>query len=211
MAISGISFSISTSYTWSGQMEKACQGRACEGSDSTGRSGKDHTSPAKELTEEEKHEVDELKMTDQKVRTHEQAHVAAGGAYVTGGPTYQYQTGPDGRRYAVGGEVGIDTSPVKDDPEATIRKMQTVKKAALAPADPSAQDRSVAARAAQEEAKARQDLREESAEAGETPGRSAENPGVSRMQPANGETGKFSSINTSSTRSLSGHAIDLIA
>ncbi len=113
---------------------------------------------AKSLSREEMQEVQELKTRDREVRAHEAAHMAAGGQHVRGGATFEYQTGPDGRRYAVGGEVSIDTSPVKGDPKATVQKMQAVRKAALAPAQPSAQDRAVAAKAAQEEAKARQQL-----------------------------------------------------
>jgi hypothetical protein len=111
-----------------------------------------------ELTPEEQQQVQELKARDQEVRVHEAAHVAAGGAYVTGGPTYTYQTGPDGKSYAIGGEVGIDTSEVSGDPKATIQKMQTVAAAALAPAEPSAQDQKVAAAARQKEAQARAEL-----------------------------------------------------
>ena len=102
-----------------------------------------------------------MKLRDREVRQHEQAHVAAGGAYVTGGPTYSYTHGPDGKQYATGGEVQIDSAPVADDPAATIRKMQVVRSAALAPAEPSAQDRAVAAEAAQTENQARADLREQ--------------------------------------------------
>jgi len=84
--------------------------------------------------------------------------MAAGGGLVRGGPTYTYQRGPDGRTYAVGGEVSLDTSSVPGDPEATLRKAQQVKAAALAPANPSAQDRAVAASAESMAAQARQDL-----------------------------------------------------
>jgi hypothetical protein len=120
-------------------------------------SAKNNLSKA-ELTPEEQQQVQELKARDQEVRVHEAAHVAAGGAYVTGGPTYTYQTGPDGKSYAIGGEVGIDTSEVEGDPKATIRKMQTVVAAALAPAEPSGQDQKVAAAARQKEAQARAEL-----------------------------------------------------
>lgn len=109
---------------------------------------------------EEQTEVTELKSRDQKVKTHEQAHVAAGGTIVTGGPFYEYQTGPDGNKYAVGGHVNIDTSPVKDNPEATIIKAQTIKKAALAPANPSGSDRAVATKANQMESKAQKKLQQ---------------------------------------------------
>ena len=123
-----------------------------------------------DLSEEEQREVQELKNRYREVRAHEQAHLAAAGPHATGGPTYEYQRGPDNRQYAVGGEVQIDTSP-EEDPEATIRKAQTVRRAAQAPAQPSSQDRSVAAAAARLEAEARQELsqqRQEESRNGET-------------------------------------------
>ena len=92
--------------------------------------------------------VSQLAQRDQQVRTHEAAHVAAGGMYVRGGARFSYTTGPDGRAYATGGEVSIDRSAVPGDPAATIQKLRQVQRAALAPADPSPQDRSVAAAAA---------------------------------------------------------------
>ena len=84
--------------------------------------------------------------------------LASGGSYVKGGASYDYQTGPDGKQYAVGGSVNIDTSPVADDPEATIAKAQVVIKAALAPADPSSQDQKVASEARQMMNDARKEL-----------------------------------------------------
>jgi hypothetical protein len=114
-----------------------------------GQSGKaTSTDETEELTDEEKSEVAKLEVTDRKVHAHEQAHMAAGGGLVKGGPSYQYETGPDGKRYAVGGEVTIDTSEVKGDPQATIIKARRIRQAAMAPADPSSQDRAVAAEAA---------------------------------------------------------------
>lgn len=115
-----------------------------------------------ELSPEEEQQVSELKQRDQQVRAHEQAHVAAAGPHVRGGPTYDFQEGPDGKPYAVGGEVQIDTSPVEGDPEATIRKAQTVRAAALTPAEPSAQDRAVATAATQMEVQAQQELQSQS-------------------------------------------------
>lgn len=100
-----------------------------------------------ELTEEEKIKVEQLKEIDRKVREHEMAHIVAAGRYALGGASFKYQRGPDGIMYAVGGEVKLDTSEVPDDPEATIEKARTVERAALAPADPSPQDRNVAAQA----------------------------------------------------------------
>ncbi len=110
------------------------------------------------LSAEEQKQVADLESRDREVRTHEMAHMMVGGNLVRKGASYQYQTGPDGQRYAVGGEVSIDSSAVEGDPAATIRKMEQVKRAALAPAEPSGQDRAVASAAAQTEAAARQEL-----------------------------------------------------
>ncbi len=65
-----------------------------------------------------------MKVRDLHVKMHEQQHMAVTGAYAVGGPHYQYTVGPDGKSYAVGGEVRLDTSPVANNPEATIRKAQ---------------------------------------------------------------------------------------
>lgn len=111
----------------------------------------------RQLTRKEQALLVELKTRDKEVRQHERAHIAAGGSCVKGGASYTYRTGPDGKRYVVGGEVSIDTSP-ESKPSETIRKMQTVRRAALAPADPSAQDRAVAAQAAMASAEAQMEL-----------------------------------------------------
>lgn len=124
------------------------------GPEKTGRDGQ-------KLSSEEQREVQRLKTRDREVHAHERAHQAAGGQYVRGGPAYETQTGPDGKTYAVGGEVQIDTSPVAGNPAATIQKMQQVRRAALAPADPSSADRKVAAEASEKEQAARKELAEE--------------------------------------------------
>ena len=116
------------------------------------------------LTEAEQDQVEQLRARDREVRAHEMAHKAAAGGYARGGPTYSYQQGPDGKRYAVGGSVNIDVSPVPGDPQATIQKMAVVRRAALAPAEPSSQDRKVAAQASQTAATARQELAQQRAE-----------------------------------------------
>jgi hypothetical protein len=108
------------------------------------------------LSEGEHKQIDELKSRDAEVRTHENAHQSAGGQFA-GSPSYTYQTGPDGRRYAIGGEVSIDVSPEKD-PQATIAKMESVRRAATAPAEPSPQDYKVAAQAEQMMAEAEREL-----------------------------------------------------
>ncbi len=115
-------------------------------------------SAAGQLSKEEQQQVRELKKRDTKVRAHEQAHLSAAGPYASGGASFEYQTGPDGGRYAIGGEVQIDTSAVPDDPGATIAKAQIIRAAASAPAEPSGQDRAVAAGASRMEAQARKEL-----------------------------------------------------
>lgn len=109
-------------------------------------------------------QVRTLEQTDQKVRAHEQAHQAAGGPHA-GGASFTYQKGPDGKNYAVAGEVPIDISR-EATPDATISKMDTVKAAALAPADPSSQDRAVAQQADALKLQAQQEKNKETASAG---------------------------------------------
>lgn len=107
--------------------------------------------------EQEQQQIKELKARDTEVRTHEQAHAAVGGQYA-GSPSYEYQRGPDGTNYAVGGEVPIDVGVINGDLQATIDKMQTVRAAALAPAEPSGADRAIAADATQKMAAAQAEL-----------------------------------------------------
>ncbi len=113
-----------------------------------------------DLTEEEQRIVAELQRRDAEVRRHEQAHASVGGQYA-GAPTYTTVRGPDGRSYAVAGEVRIDASPVPGNPRATIAKMQIVQRAALAPTNPSATDRRVASQAQQQIAQARLEIQQE--------------------------------------------------
>ena len=101
--------------------------------------------------------IQKLSKLDREVRNHELAHAAVGGKYA-GSPSYQYERGPYGINYAVAGEVIISTSPIKGNPELTIEKAQIVRRAALAPADPSPQDHKVAMEALQLEAEARIEL-----------------------------------------------------
>jgi hypothetical protein len=117
---------------------------------------------SKQLTDDEQREVDKLKQRDRQVRTHEEAHKAAAGPLYRGGPTYKFKTGPDGRDYAIGGSVKIDTGPGRT-PEETIQKAQQIRRAALAPADPSSTDRAVAAKASRMESEARAQLNEQRA------------------------------------------------
>lgn len=112
---------------------------------------------AKQLTDEDRKTLQQLASRDRQVRAHEQAHLSAAGGLATSGASFTYQQGPDGQRYAVGGEVSIDTSSGRD-PQSTITKAAQIQRAALAPADPSSQDRLVASQAAATQADARVQL-----------------------------------------------------
>ncbi len=131
-----------------------------EGAEDAAASAGPRGTDGEPLSEEEQQEVKELEARDREVRAHEQAHKAAGGQYA-GSPSYDYETGPDGKQYATSGEVKIDTAAIPNDPQATIEKMETVKRAALAPAEPSSADRQVAAKAEQAIQQARRELAEE--------------------------------------------------
>ncbi|MDH5302227.1 MAG: putative metalloprotease CJM1_0395 family protein [Gammaproteobacteria bacterium] len=129
--------------------------------DKTSKKSTPKSANGEQLSEEQWREVEKLKQRDREVRAHEAAHLAAAGPYARGGMSFSYQTGPDGMRYAVGGEVGIDTSPIKGDPRATLQKANTLRAAAMAPAEPSSQDHAVAAQATQMAAQARQEIIQE--------------------------------------------------
>lgn len=116
-------------------------------SDAQGGNGK-NSKQAAELTEEEQQQVRELAATDREVRAHEAAHQAVGGS-LAGAASFRFAIGPDGEHYAVGGEVPITLTALADDPQATLRNAEQVRAAALAPAQPSGQDRMVAAEASQ--------------------------------------------------------------
>ena len=111
----------------------------------------------KKKAQQEEKVVQDLKKRDAEVRTHEQAHKTAGGQYA-GSPAFEMTKGPDGQSYATGGHVNIDISAIPDDPQATLNKMMQIKSAALAPAEPSAQDLKVAAKADMVAAAARSEL-----------------------------------------------------
>lgn len=110
-----------------------------------------------ELSAEDAAQVAKLKQIDRQVRQHEQAHLAAAGGMATSGASYTYQKGPDGVNYAVGGEVSISVSPGRT-PEESLRRAETIRAAALAPADPSGQDRAVAAQATKMAMEARMEM-----------------------------------------------------
>ena len=109
------------------------------------------------LSAEELARVERLKARDAQVRAHEAAHLAAAGGLAVSGASYQMVTGPDGQRYAIGGEVSISLSKGRT-PEETVLRARTIQAAALAPADPSGPDRAIAAEARSMEIQALADI-----------------------------------------------------
>lgn len=106
--------------------------------------------------------IAKLAETDRKVRAHEAAHLAAAGGLAHGGAHFTYQRGPDGKLYATGGDVSIDASSGRT-PQDTLSRAERIRAAALAPADPSAQDYKVAAEASSMAAEAQLELSQQSA------------------------------------------------
>jgi len=109
------------------------------------------------LSEAEQREVDELKQRDAEVRAHEQAHAAAG----AGNVNYTYQTGPDGKQYAIGGSADMQVSAPAGDAKTKMEQARKLRAAAMAPAAPSPTDYAVAAKADRIIAEARQEARKE--------------------------------------------------
>lgn len=120
-----------------------------DNSDDPSQSSQQRTKSQKDLQQQQQiqAEISQLAQRDRQVKAHESAHSSVGGQF-TGSPQFTFKKGPDGVLYAVSGEVSISTSEIPNDPEATLAKLDTVIRAALAPADPSAQDLRVASRAA---------------------------------------------------------------
>ena len=102
------------------------------------------SSSIEKLSESEKQMVLKLQSRDTEVRAHESAHQSGGAS--TGAASFTYQQGPDGKMYAIGGEVPISFQS-GSTPEETIANAQAVIASALAPADPSGQDMAVASSA----------------------------------------------------------------
>jgi len=162
---------------WKEQMSRAA-------SDLREGKARERASPT-EYSLEEQREIAALTATDRKVRAHERAHVAVGGELVRGAANFSYQVGPDGKRYAVAGEVSIDTSEGRT-PEETLPKAQRIRDTALAPADPSPQDRRVAALATQMQMQASIEIAMRRSE--EVSSVAKENTGATALYRQSGET-----------------------
>ena len=121
------------------KLEEEKQNNVSEKTDSAKTSNKFN----EEMTSAEKALISKLKARDIEVKNHEQAHMSAAAGLSVSGPSYEYEVGPNGQKYAVGGEVSIGFVQ-SNNPEENIAKAEQMKNAALAPAQPSGQDRAVA-------------------------------------------------------------------
>lgn len=160
----------------------------------------------KAYSEKEKATLDELKKVDQEVQMHEAAHQAAAGELFRG-KSFTYKVGPDGQRYAVAGDVQIDTSPIPGNPKATVEKMEKIRRAALAPGDPSSQDMKVASEAMKAEVEARQELSRQtfSTEDSDSPKYEVHLPKIEDTSKEEGENKAKSSISISTTSKSSNY------
>ena len=85
--------------------------------------------------------LEKFKSSDANIRGHEQLHSSL--TATTSPIQYNYQQGPDGKMYAVGGHVRLDTS-IPDDPKAAMAKLDKIAKSATANNDMSGADASIA-------------------------------------------------------------------
>jgi hypothetical protein len=89
--------------------------------------------------------LEKFKSMDANVKAHEQTHASLTGT--TAPIQYNYQMGPDGKMYATGGSVRLDTS-IPSDPKAAMAKMDELKKSATSSgSDMSSADSSIAIQA----------------------------------------------------------------
>lgn len=85
--------------------------------------------------------LNKFKNKDNEVRIHEQTH--ASGATTTSAINYNYQVGPDGKLYAMGGSVRFDTSIPENSQSAKV-KLEQLKKASSSVSSLSGADASIA-------------------------------------------------------------------
>jgi hypothetical protein len=141
-----------------------------------------------ELSAEELQKLRELERKDQQVRTRDMAFLAAAGG-AAGSVALEYETGPDGRRYAVGADIKLDTS-AGATPEQTLAKARALRAATMSARSDSSADASAAAKAVRMEAEARAEIeraraaeRERAIEqAASEPARSHELPGLPEVE-----------------------------
>ena len=88
---------------------------------------------------DEQRVVDKLQIRDREVRAHEMSHGIDPNLIKIGSAQFDYTIGPDGKAYATGGKVTLATGN-PTSPEDAVDKAQALKKASMAPGNPSPQD-----------------------------------------------------------------------
>ena len=154
--------------------DKAAAGAENPTADSAASSAAANAPAAAQPGSEDAALTEKLRQRDAHVRAHELAHLMAAGGQAQGMPQYTYQTGPDGRAYAIGGSVNISVTRT-GDPEHDAREANTARRAATAVGDPSTQDSLVAGEAESMAGSARQRALDSYA------GQSEERPGIGFM------------------------------
>lgn len=161
------------------------------------------------LTDDQQRQVEKLKERDKEVKTHEQAHLSAAGGLNASAPTYTYQTGPDGKQYAIGGEVSISFTP-SGDPQKNLQEAEAMRNAALAPADPSSQDRSVAQEAEKMIAQAQQEILQEKQGSSNSTATTKPENGQTTTQTTTDTVGSLATAGTSQLHDNSSPAMSLV-
>jgi len=125
-----------------------------------------------ELSSEELQQLRELERRDQEVRTQDMAFLAAAGG-AAGSYSLQYETGPDGRRYATGADIKLDTSSGAT-PEQTLAKARALRAASMSARASS--DVNAATKAVRMEAEARAEIERARAAESQLPADGASEP-----------------------------------
>ncbi len=118
---------------------------------------KSSSSDDENLSEEEEKELEKMQKREDEVIKHEQAHKSAAGGLSVTRAQYEYVQGTDGKMYVKDGEVELKVKE-EDDPQKNKENAEQLKRAALAPEEPSAQDMKVAQEADKMIQKANQEL-----------------------------------------------------
>jgi len=166
MTVSGLGSSAGIGTAYLGGSSAVASTTPASGSNSAASTGSTSTSASQDPA------LQKLVKRDAEVKAHERAHQAAAGG-LAGAASFTYQKGSDGKNYAIGGEVSIDSSAVRSNPKATIDKMATVIRAATAPSQPSSQDLKVAAQAQQEQSQASAELQRQRTQGSSDPSSTA--------------------------------------
>ncbi len=108
-----------------------------------------------------------IKNIDRNVRLHENSHASADGVQTIGTARYKYAEGPDGKLYAVGGEVTVAVQS-SGKPEDNLRAARALRSSALSSDNPSPADFAAAADAGQIEIEALSQMAKRAKEIRET-------------------------------------------